>query len=502
MAVAPRESPPRSWHVQAGAFVISAAIHLSLLFVFFTLTMTTPFTATPAEPPVETKAADAESKPRFDTEDIGRDPTKSLNYNVDRVETVSVPGPLRLDEAVGIVGAPSGAARNVSPPPGLGAGAGGATEATGPAVGSTFGDVGGFLGGRLVPGQMFAGRSGATREKMAAEGGGTTASDAAVIMGLRWLKSRQKVDGHWAMIEGSHQDEFGATGLALLPFLGYGITHKPNPKDPVTLEYAHNVNLGLNFLVRKQAANGVWGNDGSHRIYDHAVCTVAVCEAYGMTHDPALKKAAQKALDYLVKYQHERGGFRYSPGDPGDVSVTGWCLQALQSGKLAGLSVPAETFVKINSFLDDSSTEKGAAYGYLGPGNKPSMNAVGLLCRAYLGWGPRNPNMMAGIDNLRPLKPPSGGTDMYFYYYATQVMHFCAAEDVWQKEWNPKMRDYLVNSQDSSEGPNRGSWTPDDSMSGRAGGRLCWTSFSLLTLEVYYRHLPLYKRDSMGGGLN
>jgi hypothetical protein len=30
---------------------------------------------------------------------------------------------------------------------------------------------------------------------------------------------------------------------------------------------------------------------------------------------------------------------------------------------------------------------------------------------------------------------------------------------------------------------------------GRSGGRLLITSLNLLTLEVYYRHLPLYYRD-------
>ena len=29
----------------------------------------------------------------------------------------------------------------------------------------------------------------------------------------------------------------------------------------------------------------------------------------------------------------------------------------------------------------------------------------------------------------------------------------------------------------------------------RAGGRIMVSSLSLLTLEVYYRHLPLYRRD-------
>ena len=32
-------------------------------------------------------------------------------------------------------------------------------------------------------------------------------------------------------------------------------------------------------------------------------------------------------------------------------------------------------------------------------------------------------------------------------------------------------------------------------MGADGGGRIMFTSLSLLTLEVYYRHLPLYRKD-------
>jgi hypothetical protein len=63
------------------------------------------------------------------------------------------------------------------------------------------------------------------------------------------------------------------------------------------------------------------------------------------------------------------------------------------------------------------------------------------------------------------------------------------------KQWNDKMRDYLVKTQDTT-GPNNGSWNSAGDPHAGSGGRLMSTSLSLLTLEVYYRHLPLYYRDS------
>ena len=63
------------------------------------------------------------------------------------------------------------------------------------------------------------------------------------------------------------------------------------------------------------------------------------------------------------------------------------------------------------------------------------------------------------------------------------------------KTWNLKMRDGLVKSQDDTPGnPRRGSWSSAGDVQGSAGGRLMITSLNLLTLEVYYRHLPLYQQ--------
>ena len=66
------------------------------------------------------------------------------------------------------------------------------------------------------------------------------------------------------------------------------------------------------------------------------------------------------------------------------------------------------------------------------------MTAVGLLCRLYLGTGPRNSGIVAGVNRLRQTPPPNGVASMYYYYYASQVMHHVGG-DAWEF-WNPKMR--------------------------------------------------------------
>ena len=152
-------------------------------------------------------------------------------------------------------------------------------------------------------------------------------------------------------------------------------------------------------------------------------------------------------------------------------------------------------------------------YGYNDPlGATPgsALTAVGLLSRYYVdAWGPSHPGMIDGVAGLMKNLPTGKGPvhNMYYYYYATQVVHFFEGDD-W-KTWNegPKdasgtrkggMRDWLVSTQITTEGANLGSWAPENGWFGRECGRVGTTAIVLLTLEVYYRHLPLYKRGAAG----
>jgi hypothetical protein len=83
---------------------------------------------------------------------------------------------------------------------------------------------------------------------------------------------------------------------------------------------------------------------------------------------------------------------------------------------------------------------------------------------------------------------------MYYNYYATQVMHHFGGAP-W-KRWNARMRDQLVNSQ-AKEGHESGSWFMLDPHGAGPGGRLYSTAMAAMVLEVYYRHLPLYRQESV-----
>ena len=55
------------------------------------------------------------------------------------------------------------------------------------------------------------------------------------------------------------------------------------------------------------------------------------------------------------------------------------------------------------------------------------------------------------------------------------------------------MRDVLVNSQET-RGHLAGSWSPRGDEHAGAGGRIYVTALATCTLEVYYRHLPLFRQ--------
>lgn len=352
---------------------------------------------------------------------------------------------------------------------------------------------------------ILQGRDPSSRSQRALEEGGTIASEAAVTRGLIWLAKHQNPDGSWSLHgftsagdcagqcadAGGRSDNAG-TALALLPFLGAGQTHLDG-------QYRDQVKAGLEWLVRYQGSDGDLRGRGIGNMYAHGQCTIALCEAYAMTRDPWLREPAQKAVDFIVAAQHSAGGWRYQPGQPGDTSVVGWQLMALRSAQMAYLEVPDDAFTKANRFLDSVQQDRyGGLYAYQS-GNKASeaMTAEALLCRQYSGWPQDHQGLIGGCDELLDKALPRRRSfNIYYVYYGTQVMHHMQGK--YFDTWNSAVRDMLVDMQET-RGHEAGSWTPvlGDHID-RSGGRLYWTSLALCSLEVYYRHLPLYGRSATG----
>jgi hypothetical protein len=359
----------------------------------------------------------------------------------------------------------------------------------------------------IVGGGLEMRLDGELRETLLKSGGGSPESEEAVLAALAWLAEHQNYDGSWTFQHHKHAKcsgrcgnpgyspgQIAATGMALLPFLGSGQTHREGT-------HKRTIELGLKFLVREIKQKGKLGSlwDPNGRMYGHGMASIALCEAYGMTHDPALREPAQSVVNFIVDAQDQiGGGWRYDPNTPGDTSVVGWQLMALKSAQMAYLRVPDITLRKTGYFLDSVQGQGGAVYGYQRPDlRRAATTSIGLLCRMYLGWPRDFKPLGQGVQVLATLGPSTDKTqirnNMYYNYYATQVMHHWGSYP-WER-WNAVMRDYLVNSQ-SKRGHERGSWYFQGSDLGDgAGGRLYYTALAAMTLEVYYRHMPLYREQ-------
>ena len=330
------------------------------------------------------------------------------------------------------------------------------------------------------------------RREMLHQQGGTLLTEAAVARALRWMADHQRSDGSWRLDAPSYDPGRGtlrsnpaATALALLPFLGAGQTHQSGL-------YRQQVESGLEYLLSLQTENGDLrgGTRGEAGMYVHGQATIVLCEAYALTRDEALLGPVQRAISFIAKAQHREGGWRYEPKMEGDTSVLGWQVMALQSAKMAGFDVPETRLQKANEFLDSVSTNNGATYGYM-PGHAPTpnMTAEALLCRMYLGATPKNAALRRGLRLLMRDYPPSmDHVDFYYWYYATQAFHHVGGES-WE-QWNSRLRDILVSKQVAS-GKHAGSWEVEGHLAD-SGGRLYVTALATCTLEVYYRHLPLF----------
>lgn len=353
----------------------------------------------------------------------------------------------------------------------------------------------------------FAGRDPEMRAKLIRREGGSVASEKAVALGLEWLARHQRADGAWTLdchdqcsdppcpIDSNRSvfSDTAATGLGLLPMLGAGYIHtKPS-------RYSDNIKRGLDFLVANQSPEGELYLGGGHnyRFYSHAIATMALCEAYGLSKDPKLQLPAQRGLHFIAKNQNlDDGGWRYFPGEPGDTSVIGWQMFALRSGKLAGLDVPRATLQGCRGYLDLAAADPmKTTYSYR-PGGlmSPVMTAEALLCRQYLGWPDNHPALLRGTGAVYRDLSTSGQRNIYYWYYATQLLHNLGGKE-WVS-WNKHVRDGLVGMQFVGDGCDRGSWSPivpQPDAWGRQIGRHYTTTLSLLTLEVYYRWLPLYR---------
>jgi Ca-activated chloride channel family protein len=378
------------------------------------------------------------------------------------------------------------------------------TPFEGPGTNSDIG-IGGGTGG------MFGGRRGGHRGLML-EGGAATESS--VEAGLEWLRNHQSPGGYWdgdgfeAMCRtnrcggpGGPLFDPGLTGLSLLAFLGCGETHK-------TPRYGAVVRNGLKYLKGIQDAEGCFGGRTSgHFTYNHALATLSMAEAYGLTQSPLFKTSAQNGVNFILQSRNPYLAWRYGvrPQD-NDTSVTGWMVMALKSARGAGLDVDPAAFEGAREWMNKVTEPEYGRAGYTARGNGParpgelmdrfppdrseSTTAVAVLTRILCGADREDAYVRMGSD-LCLKSPPrwdeaAGTIDYYYWYFGTLAM-FQVGGERW-RAWNESMKSAIVDHQRTDRADDRyGSWDPVDPWA-RDGGRIYSTAVCTMCLEVYYRY--------------
>lgn len=359
-------------------------------------------------------------------------------------------------------------------------------------------------------------RQAENRLQLASMYGADADSEAAVNASLKWLASVQMPDGSWnakkygggtetrALGEHRHSTgdraDTGVSGLALLAFLSAGHTH-------LSGDYRDTMARGLGYLVRSQGPESgdlsgpkQIGSEPSvlnARMYCHGIATLALAEAYAMTHDVQLKQPLIKAAEFTKGAQDKRGGWRYVPGASGDLSQFGWQAMALHSMERSGIQIPTEVKQRMQYFLESCLAGQAGGLARYRPGEgRPTetMTAEALACRALLGYPLSNEAKAEAKSLIMQHLPGTEQDNIYFCYYATLALFQLQDQD-WSR-WNQALKARLLQSQVPPYRDQAGSWDPD-ALWGGYGGRVYSTAMSCLCLEVYYRYLPMYQPQNL-----
>jgi hypothetical protein len=356
--------------------------------------------------------------------------------------------------------------------------------------------------GKPMP-AVYSLRNAADRQQIVAQRGGSAETEAAVQAALTWLVNSQERDGRWdadrwgAGIErqvlghdrkgaGAEADT-GVTGLATLALLAAGHSHLEGA-------FQDSVKRAIDFLTLKQRPNGDLAGDSKlfARTYCHSMALLALSEALAVTGDARLLAAVQKGVDFSVQAQNRiDGGWRYQPGDAGDMSQHGWQVLALQSAKMGGARVPEVTFERMKQFVESCASGNYGGLSSYRPrqGVSTSMTAEALVCRFILQDELSYNTIMEAARRISTERPTALHINLYYWYYGTLAMYQVGGND-WEL-WNAEMKKALLTTQVQS-GPQSGSWPPD-CIWGGYGGRVYSTALSALNLQVYYRYMPNHR---------
>jgi hypothetical protein len=309
----------------------------------------------------------------------------------------------------------------------------------------------------------------------------------AVELGLEALSKRQAADGSFGQSMGRHA---GITAICAMAFMQAG-------NLPGRGKYGPQVEKALNFILSASQESGLIAADSfSPPMYGHGFATLFLAEVYGMTGDERVKEKLQKAIKLIQKSQNDQGGWRYQPAPvDADISVTICQIMALRAARDAGIKVEKEVIDKAIQYVRKcQNSDGGFSYqmnqGGFGGGSGFARSGAGLSSLYYAGIS-EGKEIEKGLGYLNKFIPGKGrgnagaeGNYFYGHYYAVQAMYLAGGEH-WDK-WFPAVRDDIIKRQGKN-----GIWTGDNTEEYATG-------MALLILQMPNRYLPVYSGKGPG----
>lgn len=375
---------------------------------------------------------------------------------------------------------------------------------------------------------------------------------------LDWLARHQNSDGSWSITEctancgkfgkkgnckpeeGDSEYDIGATGLALLAFMGEGYMPGGNAvTNKNGINYDEVVKKGLLFLKKNRDASGRIGNESDHMMYNHVIAALALTEGYLLRRIELFRNAAQKGVDFVIKAQNvekvadgetgeTRLGWTYiSRGERNDSSITGWCSMLLKSAEYAQLSFPKSAYEGIRRWYDnvtdddtgivgyDKKWRSSQAYGAVLRGSngeilngkdrfdiQPALTAIAIMSKLFINKGNKDDKTDRDVkkiitEHLPECDKENRKVDFYYWYNASYALfqYYPTTGSEW-KRWNNALKEALIGSKKQNSVQDEckvGSWEPIDRWSCK-GGRVSITALGALILQVYYRYAQLKER--------
>lgn len=337
----------------------------------------------------------------------------------------------------------------------------------------------------------------------------TPQSEQSLERGLAWLARNQTAQGNW------ESEDLGLVSLGALAFLSAG--HMPG-RGP----YGENIDRALGYVINRVKPSGLLNvADAQRDMYNHGLAAFVLGQAYGMTDDPRVGRALDKALKLIAQTQCEDGGWDYRARRQRrghDLSLVVMQAKALRSAVDSGFEVRGDVIrLAIQSVREHYKAENNARgndeqarngpgqFTYDGNRGTLAMAACGVVCLQEFGqyddWRIAKNLDVIQLEISRLRAARGNGEipfDAYTLYYVGQALYQVGGEP-WAKSY-PVLRDALVQSQvRRPENPAEdGSWRDTRWVHGRPGN-LYGTAVGCFLLSIPNRYLPILQEGKIEG---